>query len=197
MKSDKHCNGFLDHCIHDEVQGATTNFQHKLDLTATSLEAETISKDVINVHLYSSTLTNRLIPIQDITKSKYQYIILGPDLLLGNLLKSLWKNSKFVACINCIIVDDAHCVTQWLTFHSKYQDLCSLYVYLQSRCQWYLTSAPLMCQLAEEYSLLSIWIPTIPHLVGIAQSGCAAQMTIQIYTTAYGQCNTAKSHGGI
>jgi len=92
----------------------------KLGLTATSLEAKTISKDVINVHLNSSTLTNRLIPIQDITKSKYQYIILGPDLLLGNLLKSLWRNSKFVACINCIVVDEAHCVTQWLTFHSKY-----------------------------------------------------------------------------
>src|SRR5260370_36077497 len=34
----------------------------KLGLTAISLEAETISKDVINVCFYCSTLTNRLIP---------------------------------------------------------------------------------------------------------------------------------------
>ncbi len=64
-------------------------------------------------------------------------------MIRGNLFKTLWKNEKFISCINRIIIDEAHCVVQWLSFRVKYRDLTWLYSYLRSRCQWYLTSATL------------------------------------------------------
>ncbi|KAF8316502.1 P-loop containing nucleoside triphosphate hydrolase protein, partial [Cantharellus anzutake] len=99
----------------------------KLGLSAMTLEAETISKEVIN----------------EIAEIKYKYVILGPDLLTSELMRLLWRNTKFVSQINRIIVDETHCVTQWLSFRSKYQDLRSVYAHLRCRCQWYLTSATL------------------------------------------------------
>ncbi len=43
----------------------------ELGLTAISLEAETIRKDIINVRLFCSTPANRPTPVQDIAKIKY------------------------------------------------------------------------------------------------------------------------------
>ena len=58
-------------------------------------------------------------------------------------MRPLWENEEFVGSINHIIVDEVHCVTQWLSFQTKFRDLVWLHLYLQHRCQWYLTSATL------------------------------------------------------
>ncbi|KAF8335734.1 P-loop containing nucleoside triphosphate hydrolase protein, partial [Cantharellus anzutake] len=96
----------------------------KLGLTAIALEARTINKDAI-------------------ASMRYQFVVLGPDLLRGNLLRPLWMKDSFVSNINRIIVDEAHCAVQWLSFRTKYTNLAWLYSYLRNRCQWYLTSATL------------------------------------------------------
>jgi hypothetical protein len=58
----------------------------KLGLSAMTLEAETISKEVINVRFSYSTHADRLISMQEIAEIKYQYVILGPDLLTSELV---------------------------------------------------------------------------------------------------------------
>ena len=74
---------------------------------------------------------------------KYCFIILGPDLIKSNLMKGLWKDHIFIGKIDHIIINEAHCVTNWISFCMKYHDLTWLYSHLQGRCQWYLTSVTL------------------------------------------------------
>ena len=49
----------------------------------------------------------------------------------------------FVSRIDQFIVDEAHCASQWSSFHLSYKELSWLYPYLCDWSQWYLTSATL------------------------------------------------------
>jgi superfamily II DNA helicase RecQ len=84
---------------------------------------------------------------------KYRFVVLGPDLLQGNLLRTLWMKESFVSNVNRIIVDEAHCAVQWLSFRTKYKSLTWLYSYLRNRCQWYLMSATLDPRLCRKVLL--------------------------------------------
>ena len=68
---------------------------------AIPLEAQTINKEVIEV--CSQNEFNQIIHfffLKEIIKPQYQFVILGLDLIGGNLLRTLWKNEAFISNIN-------------------------------------------------------------------------------------------------
>ncbi len=80
---------------------------------------------------------------QEIVASAFCMVVLGPELALDSHFMRIWNDPKVKTHINRVIVDKAHCVSQWgWDFHSSYLSLSCLY-YVLGDIPWYLTSATL------------------------------------------------------
>src|SRR6266478_7183120 len=77
-------------------------------------------------------------------------VVLPPELAIDPHFMHIWNESKIKKKINCIIVDEAHCISQWgRDFRSPYKDLSHLHMVL-GEVPWYLTSATLHSQLLQD-----------------------------------------------
>ena len=63
----------------------------------------------------------------------------------------IWNEPKIKKRINCVVVDEAHCVSQWgRDFRSSYLHLSRLHAVLGEEVPWYLTSATLHSQVLHD-----------------------------------------------
>ncbi len=70
--------------------------------------------------------------------------MLSPELAVDLRFMKIWSEQKFKHKIDHVIVDEAHCVSQWgRDFHISYLWLSQLYNVLGDEIPWYLTSATL------------------------------------------------------
>ena len=88
---------------------------------------------------------------QKIVKGMYHVLTIGPELLLDNRFHTLFSQNQFIDQISRIIVDEAHTVLEWGgSFRSEYLNIKRIYCRFMGRLQWYLTSATLTYDMAEE-----------------------------------------------
>ena len=75
---------------------------------------------------------------------QFQTVILSPELAVDPHFLHIWNELKIKNKINCVIVDEAHCISQWgQDFRGSYLFLSWLCGILGDNIPWYLTSAML------------------------------------------------------
>ncbi|KAF8340422.1 P-loop containing nucleoside triphosphate hydrolase protein, partial [Cantharellus anzutake] len=82
--------------------------------------------------------------ISEIRKSAFRTVVLSPEISVDPRFMKIWTDPKFKRKIDCVIVDEAHCVSQWgRDFRVSYLWLSRLRTVLGDEIPWYLTSATL------------------------------------------------------
>jgi len=82
---------------------------------------------------------------------QFQTIVLSPELAVDPCFMCIWNEPKIKKKINCIVVDEAHCISQWgRDFQSMYLHLSHLHAVLGEEVPWYLTSATLHSQVLQD-----------------------------------------------
>ena len=91
---------------------------------------------------------------------RFQTVVLPPELAVDPRFMHIWSESKVKKRINRVIVDEAHCVSQWgRDFRSSYLRLSWMCSTLGEGVPWYLTSATLHSQLLQD-TLCIIGLPS-------------------------------------
>ena len=83
---------------------------------------------------------------------KYRAIVVNLEELmrLGGGFESLFKNKNFTDAILSIIIDEAHCVSQWGSFRPEYRHIGSLRHLQRRPCTIMVTSATLTASAIDE-----------------------------------------------
>src|SRR5260370_31198594 len=82
---------------------------------------------------------------------QFQTGVLSPELAVDPCFMCIWNETKIKKKINCIVVDEAHCISQWgRDFQSMYLHLSHLHAVLGEEVPWYLTSATLHSQVLQD-----------------------------------------------
>src|SRR5258708_6890805 len=82
---------------------------------------------------------------------QFRTIVLSPELAVDPRFMCIWNEPKIKKKINHIVVDEAHCVSQWgRDFRSSYLHLSCLHAVLGEDTPWYLTSATLHSQVLQD-----------------------------------------------
>jgi superfamily II DNA helicase RecQ len=96
---------------------------------------------------------------QDIADLKYRVIVVNPEELMrpGGGFESLFKKKSFADKIISIIIDEAHCVSQWGSFRPEYRHIGSLRHLQCTPCTMMVTSATLTPRaISDVKSVLSL-----------------------------------------
>src|SRR5260370_7406087 len=92
---------------------------------------------------------------------QFRTIVLSPELAVDPCFMHIWNQPKIKKKINCIVVDEAHCISQWgRDFRSLYLHLSRLHTVLGEEVSWYLMSATLHSQVLQD---------TL-HIIGLHQN---------------------------
>ena len=82
---------------------------------------------------------------------QFQTVILSPELAVDPCFMCIWNELKMKKKINCVIIDEAHCVSQWgRDFCSAYLHLSHLRAVLGEDVPWYLTLATLHSEVLQD-----------------------------------------------
>ncbi|GLB41684.1 putative P-loop containing nucleoside triphosphate hydrolase protein [Lyophyllum shimeji] len=102
--------------------------------TALGLDAAAVNGETYNKQLH-----------KDIETGKYQVLVTSPEMCLQHeAFRQLLSTAKFARRIGAIIVDEAHCITQWgKAFRTEYSRLGSLRAFVPTKPPVLLTSATL------------------------------------------------------
>ena len=74
----------------------------------------------------------------------FQTVVISPELVVNACFMCIWGDTKVKKRISCIIVDEAHCISQWgRDFRSSYLQLTHLRSVPGDTVPWYLTSTTL------------------------------------------------------
>ncbi|KAK2464056.1 hypothetical protein APHAL10511_003926 [Amanita phalloides] len=101
----------------------------------------------------------RLGNFEDIADLKYRVIVANPEELMrpGGRFESLFKKKSFVDNIISIIIDEAHCVSQWGSFRPEYRHIGALRHLQRKPCTMMVTSATLTPRaISDVKSVLSL-----------------------------------------
>lgn len=80
--------------------------------------------------------------MQDILANKYRVLFVGPEMLLGQTFGKLMRTPSFTKNIVGIVVDEAHCISQWgLNFRKDFAELEKLRSYVSLNVPFLATSA--------------------------------------------------------
>ena len=97
---------------------------------------------------------------QEIKRMQFQTVILSPELAVDPHFMCIWNEPKIKNKINWVIVDEAHCVSQWgQSFWGSYLYLSHLHGVLGDNIPWYLTSATLHSHVLHD----TLCIIRLPH----------------------------------
>ncbi|KIL57950.1 hypothetical protein M378DRAFT_188349 [Amanita muscaria Koide BX008] len=119
---------------------------------------DTLSKaGVHGIFISAKTATKR--NFEDIADFKYRVIVVNPEELMrpGGGFESLFKKKSFADKIISIIIDEAHCVSQWGSFRPEYRHIGSLRHLQRAPCTMMVTSATLTpWAISDVKSILSL-----------------------------------------
>ena len=74
----------------------------------------------------------------------FQTVVISPELAVDGHFMHIWGDPKVKKRISHIIIDEAHCISQWgRDFQLAYCGLTLLHSILGDAVPWYLTSATL------------------------------------------------------
>ncbi|KAH7924177.1 P-loop containing nucleoside triphosphate hydrolase protein, partial [Leucogyrophana mollusca] len=107
----------------------------KMKLTAVAVNGET----------YTTTLHKASSKCSELENNKFQAIITSPEMCLQHeKFRQLLSNPKFAARIAAIVIDEAHCISQWGDkFRELYMQLGTLRAFVPSNVPFLVTSATL------------------------------------------------------
>ncbi|KIL55218.1 hypothetical protein M378DRAFT_46953, partial [Amanita muscaria Koide BX008] len=108
---------------------------------------DTLSKAGVNgIFISAKTSTRR--NFEDIANFKYRVIVVNPEELMrpGGGFESLFKKKCFADQVISIIIDEAHCISQWGSFRPEYRHIGSLRHLQRKPCTMMVTSATLTSQ---------------------------------------------------
>ena len=68
-------------------------------------------------------------------------VVISPELVVDACFMHIWGDTKVKKRISCIIIDEAHCISQWgRDFQLSCLQLTCLHSVLGDTVPWYLTS---------------------------------------------------------
>lgn len=96
-----------------------------MGLTAIAINGETYTSELHKVCSLLYFMYQAHHYFQDIESGKYQMILSSPEMCLKHIdFRKLLSAAKFSQAICCIVVDEAHCITQWgPQFRTEYAEL--------------------------------------------------------------------------
>ncbi|KAF8317295.1 P-loop containing nucleoside triphosphate hydrolase protein [Cantharellus anzutake] len=88
--------------------------------------------------------------VSEIKCLQFRTVVLSPELAVDPHFMRIWNEPKIKKKINRVIIDEAHCVSQWgRDFRSSYLHLSCLHAVL-GEVSWYLTSATLHSHVLQD-----------------------------------------------
>ncbi|KAI0744930.1 P-loop containing nucleoside triphosphate hydrolase protein [Earliella scabrosa] len=106
---------------------------------ARRFESMGLAATAINGEAYGKSLHNR------VNAKAFRVLITSPEMCLEHpLFSTLIKNPAFMRDVLYLVIDEAHCVSQWGdSFRKKFSELCSMRSFVGGRKAFLLTSATL------------------------------------------------------
>ncbi|KIL56654.1 hypothetical protein M378DRAFT_39791, partial [Amanita muscaria Koide BX008] len=85
------------------------------------------------------------VSIQAILSLTYRTIVVNPEVLMreNGIFEQLFKNKTFMSSVISIVIDEAHCISQWGSFRPEYRELGRLRYLQRHPCTIMATSATL------------------------------------------------------
>ncbi|KAF8313728.1 P-loop containing nucleoside triphosphate hydrolase protein, partial [Cantharellus anzutake] len=114
------------------------------------LADESSRRGFCTVSVTAELLGESLTLLEEIKCLQFRTVVLSPELAVDPRFMRIWNEPKIKKKINRVIIDEAHCVSQWgRDFRSSYLHLSCLHAVL-GEVSWYLTSATLHSHVLQD-----------------------------------------------
>lgn len=122
---------------------------------------ETLGKARIQAIFLSADTASMPGTLQAILSLTYRTIVVNPEVLMreNGVFEQLFKNKTFMSSVISIIIDEAHCISQWGSFRPEYRELGRLRYLQRHPCTVMATSATLTPSVIKD----------IKHVLGLRE----------------------------